>query len=61
MRKNIYRVEARVAWWFEWLYVPGVLLMSGITGRMPDMGKVEYYASRAVTIKLRRVRGQIDA
>lgn len=52
-----YRIRVRVAWWWTWLYVPGIMLAWTITGRMPDMDKVEYWASRAVTLKMRRVRG----
>lgn len=57
-----YRITVRVAWWWPWLYVPGIMLAWAITGRSPDMGKVEYWASRAVTLQVRRVPGgRIDA
>lgn len=51
MAKVTIKATVKVAWW--WKYYAGcVVLMSRITGLQPDVQKVSYWATRAVTIKL---------
>ncbi|NLA68298.1 MAG: hypothetical protein GX856_08675 [Gammaproteobacteria bacterium] len=49
--EQAYRVEARLAWWWRWLYVPGLYAMV-LMGGEPDWGKIRAMAGRALRVRL---------
>ena len=49
------RISVFTAWWWRW-YAASVVLVSHLTGRAPDMGKVAYWARRSVRVRIRWVR-----
>lgn len=49
MAQPTVRISLHIAWWLRW-YLAGVVTMSRTTGRQPDMGKVKYWANRAIKV-----------
>ena len=45
------RIEVRLAWWWSWLYLPGVSFLTS-AGMEPDMEKVAAMLKRAVRVRL---------
>lgn len=50
------RIKIRVAWWFTWLYMPGLYTMVAM-GCQPDMKKVGKTIERALTVKIEMIPG----
>lgn len=46
-----YRIYTTTAWWWAWLYVPGIVTLSAL-GMAPDWEKVERAALMAVRVRL---------
>jgi hypothetical protein len=51
-RPVVATVTVSFKWWF-WPYFYGLLTISLITGLRPDYKKVEYWATRAMRLKIR--------
>lgn len=45
------KLGVRIAWWLRW-YLSGVALMCWMTKCPPDMGKVAYWAGRAIKLRI---------
>lgn len=54
------RVQVYVAWWFTWLYVPGLMTLAALGGT-PDWSKVDRMLTRAVRVKLVPVKSEVQA
>ncbi|WP_020408918.1 hypothetical protein [Hahella ganghwensis] len=57
MTSNTITIELQIAWWFQFLYLPGVIAMLIFcrlinSNAQLDMGKFEYWYHRAVRIKV---------
>lgn len=50
------RIKIKVAWWFTWLYMPGLYTMVAM-GCQPDMKKVGKTIERALTVKIEMIPG----
>ncbi|MGB9100535.1 MAG: hypothetical protein WCC51_07850 [Stenotrophomonas indicatrix] len=55
-----YRVEVRQAWWFKH-YAVAVAIGSVLSGRQPDMGKVERAIAASLSFRLVRERAAVAA
>ena len=53
-----YRIQITTAWWWAWLYVPGVLVLMAC-GMTPDLDKVGRVAAKAVRARLVLVDNQV--
>ncbi|WP_225785630.1 hypothetical protein [Pseudomonas sp. Marseille-P9655] len=52
MDKVYVTIVYRHSWWLKY-YMAGVLVVSRITGREPDMGRVSRWIERGITVELR--------
>ena len=51
MAEGQFKIKISVSWWFSYLYLPGLRLVSILTNRQADPDKVLYYFRKAVFIK----------
>lgn len=49
--RQVYRIQITHAWWWTWLYVPGVVGMTSL-GFSPDWVKIQRVAARAIRARL---------
>ena len=54
MKPIRFRVEVRIAWWWNWVYAPAVVFFAAL-GATPDWDKVSEIAGKAVRARLVRV------
>lgn len=45
-------VRVELAWWFVWLYVPGVMLACLVCGTQPNLARVAYWAEKALRVRV---------
>ena len=46
---NVQVIEIRLAWWFKYLYLPGLVFFCHFTGCEPDMDKVDWFFQKAIS------------
>lgn len=51
---QVYRVHITTAWWWQWLYVPGVVGLAAM-GMTPNWEKVQRAAALALRVRLELV------
>lgn len=52
MAKVYATIVCRQAWWLKY-YLAGVLVVSHVTGREPDMGRVVRWTERSIKVEVR--------
>lgn len=55
-----FEVRVTFAWWWSWLYVPGVVFMAGL-GFTPNWDRIGQVMGRAARVSLVRVRHEVQA
>lgn len=44
-------LRVRISWWFLYIYLPGLKIYCTLTGREPDIDKIEYYLNKAISLR----------
>jgi len=52
MAGSTLRMTIRIAWWYRYLYLPGVLTLAWLTRREPDWERLEYWTLRAMSVEV---------